>query len=301
MKCVLVIGGSGCVGRMVVEWLLATRPEARVVCLSRGVTELEERDGVVWERGDVLDGETILRVLREHAVTHVLHAAGLRTSDCKADPVRASEVNVGGTVNVLEAVREYGGVERFVFLSTAAVYGVPDGGEFLGERAMTCPLNAYTASKLAAEAMVECYSRDYGIRATILRPQVIYGPERDGGGSTVGVSVALRAASAGRKFTIPFRGRTFFHFTGDVGRFVGRAMLEGEGAFGIYNLPGESLEVGELANEMNRWAGGDLIDCANVVYPFAEGLDDGKFRNDFEGVKVTSFREVLDMMRKASR
>lgn len=296
MNKVLIIGGSGCVGGEVIDWLLENQPECEIVCLSRGLSNITERPGVNWVRGDILDKGSLLDAMRGHGVTHVLHTAAMRTSDCKVDPVRATEVNVGGTVNVLEAAREYGGVERFVFLSTGAVYAVPEGGAFVDEKSETCGLNAYTASKMAAEAMVECYARSYGLRSTVIRPQVIYGPSRGRDGSTAGVSVAIREALAGNKFTIPFGGRMYFHYTGDVGRFVGRSLFLQKGDYEVYNLPGESLHVSEIAAALNRRAGRQLIDHTDVDYPFAEGLDDGKYKRDFGIDAVTSFEQVLDLL-----
>ncbi|GAA5494822.1 GDP-L-fucose synthase [Rubritalea halochordaticola] len=295
-KTILVIGGSGCVGRNVIEVLMRDHPECRVILLSRGIASVEQRQGVTWVRGDILDKDSLLDVMRKFEVTHILHAAGMRTSDCKADPVRAMEVNVAGTVNVLDSARMHGAIERLVFLSTAAVYEVPDGEEFLDEGAKTSALNAYTASKLAAEATVECYARSYGLRCNVLRPQIIYGPGREGEGSTAGVSVAIREAAAGRKYTIPFQGRTYFHYTKDVGIYVVRSLLESRGDYAVYNLPGESLDVEEIADTLNQWAGRELIDCTPVSYPFAQGLVDTKFREAYPGVVHTPLDAVLESL-----
>jgi len=132
------------------------------------------------------------------------------------------------------------------------------------------------------------------VKSTVVRPQIIYGPSRGSDGSTAGVSVAMREAAQGGKYTIPFKGRTFFHFSRDVGRFVGRALLETSEDFELYNLPGESLDVEDISRGLNKRFGKNLIDCEDVVYPFAEGLKDESFCKKFEDVDVTCLADVLD-------
>ncbi|NQZ58582.1 MAG: SDR family oxidoreductase, partial [Lentisphaeraceae bacterium] len=217
---VLIIGGSGCVGQEATKWLLKNR-SAKIICLSRGLAAINKDPQVIYEQGDILKINSIEAVLQKHQVTHVLHTAALRTTACKENPALAVEVNINGTVNVLEAMRRFGKVKRLVFISTAAVYQVPGNDVYPNEKHPTSPLNSYTATKLACEQLIECYAINYAIPATILRPQVIYGPTRGEEGSTAGVTTAIKEAAAGRKFTIPFSGQTCFVYSEDMGQYCG--------------------------------------------------------------------------------
>lgn len=290
---ILIIGGSGCVGTET-AFALLTRKVDSVICFSRGESAINVIEGVTYVFGDILDVDSISKVLIDHSVTHVLHAAGLRTTDCRDDPAGAVEVNVTGTSNVLEAIRLYGAVQRLVFTSTAAVYKVPDDGSFVDEEAATVPLNLYTATKLAAEQLIESYALNYKIPATILRPQIIYGPTRGSDGSTAGITQAIKSASEGRSFTIPFGGRTGFHFSRDIGQEHALALLDSREHFACYNLPAESLEVSEICSMINDWCGKELVGNVEGSYAFAAGLVSSAFESDFPTVEQTSFADALD-------
>jgi len=300
MVNVLIIGGSGCVGTETILALLS-REVDQVICLSRGETVVNAIEGVNYVQADILDRDSISQVLQDHSVTHVLHAAALRTTDCKNDPARAVEVNVTGTCNVLEAIRLYGAVQRLVFTSTAAVYKVPDDGSFVAEQAATIPLNLYTATKLAAEQLIESYALNYPLPATILRPQIIYGPTRGSDGSTAGITQAIKSAAAGKPYTIPFGGRTGFHYSRDVGQHHALALLNSPEHFACYNLPAESLHVAEICAAINAHFDHQLVDFTDHPYPFAEGLESSAFQKAFPARESTSFASALDefgIMRK---
>lgn len=298
MVNVLIIGGSGCVGIETTHALIE-RGVDNLICLSRGATAIDPIEGVNYVQADILDLGSISKVLSDHSVTHVLHAAALRTTDCKNDPIRAVEVNVTGTSNVLEAIRCYNGlhgqIKRLVFTSTAAVYKVPDDGSVVDEQAATIPLNLYTATKLAAEQLIESYAINYQIPATILRPQIIYGPTRGTDGSTAGITQAMKAAKAGQPFTIPFGGRTGFHYSRDVGKQHAMALLESPEHFARYNLPAESLHVADICSAINTHYGKVLIDFIDTPYPFAEGLDSSAFMKAFPETRQTSFVNALNL------
>lgn len=292
MEHVLIIGGTGCVGIETTHALIQ-RGVKKVVSLSRGLTPTPAIDGVCYEMGDLLQPECLLPILHKHSITHVIHAAALRTTDCIRDPHRAIQVNLTGTANLLESLRCYGSVQRLVFTSTAAVYSVPLDGSLVDETSITIPLNSYTATKLAAEQLIQCYALNYQLPATILRPQVIYGPSRSDAGSTAGVSRAISSAAFGDKFTIPFAGTTGFHYSKDVGQAHLTALLESPEHFAIYNLPAESMAITTICRILNRSAGANLIDCSERLYPFANGLDSSRFEQAFPGYKTTLFEQAI--------
>lgn len=294
MNNILIIGGSGCVGQETTSWLKKNYPQSHIICLSRGKTSFKKEENVTYETGDILDMESILAVLNKHKVTHVLHTAALRTSDCKSNPALAVKININGTTNVLEAIRLYGKIQRLVFTSTAAIYEVPTEAKLADENDKTCPLNAYTATKIACEQMIECYSRNYDIPSTILRPQVIYGPKRGSEGSTAGVTIAIKEAFKGNKYEIPFSGKMCFVYSDDAGKYHGKALLESPHFCEAYNLPGFAYDISEITAAINEKTDSELVTHKAVTYPFPEGLNDQKFLSDFPNCEATHLTQALD-------
>ncbi|EDM29435.1 hypothetical protein LNTAR_16833 [Lentisphaera araneosa HTCC2155] len=294
MKKVMIIGGSGCVGEETAKALLKSQ-NCEVIAVSRGKAAHDAIEGVIYEQGDILDKESILRLLQKYAVTHLLHTAALRTSQCKANPEQAVQVNIIGTANVLEAIREYAKLEHVVFISTAAVYKVPKDGTRPDENSPVEALNLYTSTKLAGEALVESYAHSYGLQCSVLRPQIIYGPSRGEEGSTAGVSLALKEARAGRAYTIPFSGQYAFTYSEDIGAFCKEVLLDSKSnsAFELYNLPGESLDIDDVVKEINSQSGKDLISYLPNQYPFAKGVLSEKFLKRFPSCDMSKFKKVV--------
>ena len=103
--------------------------------------------------GDVRDGALLARVLREHAITAVIHFAGLKAvSESVREPLRYYDTNVSGTVTLLAAMRD-ADVRTLVFSSSATVYGDPAGSP-IGEDAPLQPTNPYGQTKFMAEQIL---------------------------------------------------------------------------------------------------------------------------------------------------
>lgn len=123
-------------------------------------------------KGDVCDAANWSR---HDACDVVLHLAAVsNVPDSLRDPVRTWQVNVQGTVRLLEWARA-GNAQRVVLVSTAHVYG-PARYSPIDEQHPREPVSPYGASKLAAEAAVQSYRATYGMETVIVRPFNIYGP-----------------------------------------------------------------------------------------------------------------------------
>ncbi|MFJ5838146.1 UDP-glucose 4-epimerase GalE [Streptomyces shenzhenensis] len=164
----LITGGAGYIGAHVAR-AMADAGE-RVVALddlSAGVPERLPADIPLVE-GSTLDGALVARVLAEHAVTGVVHlAARKQVAESVAQPLRYYRENVGGLGTLLEAVAD-AGIERFVFSSSAAVYGNPDVA-LITEDTPCAPVNPYGETKLAGEWLVRAAGRAHGIATVCLR------------------------------------------------------------------------------------------------------------------------------------
>jgi UDP-glucuronate 4-epimerase len=109
------------------------------------------------------------------AVVHLAARSGVRAS--LGEPVACLDVNVNGTLALLEAMR-HRHVARLVFGSSSSVYGEREGGAFREEDAADRPISPYAASKRSAELLVHAYHRLWGISAVCLRFFTVYGPRQ---------------------------------------------------------------------------------------------------------------------------
>jgi UDP-glucose-4-epimerase GalE len=177
-KTVLVTGGAGYVGSHACKALAAAgyRP-VTYDNLGRGHREL-----VRWgplEEGDLLDAARLDAVLEQYRPGSVMHfAAFAYVGESVADPALYYRNNVQGSLTLLDAMRRHG-IDRFVFSSTCAVYGVPERVP-ITEDEKRRPINPYGSSKLMVETMLEEFHRAYGMRYVALRYFNAAGADPDG-------------------------------------------------------------------------------------------------------------------------
>ena len=166
-QAILVTGGAGYVGSHACKAL--ARAGYRPVVydnLSRG-----QREAVRWGplvEGDLADATRLSAALAEHRVSAVMHfAAFAYVGESVAEPALYYRNNVGGTLSLLEAMRQ-AGVGEIVFSSTCATYGTPDAVP-IREDAPQRPVNPYGETKLAIERALHWYGQAYGLRSVALR------------------------------------------------------------------------------------------------------------------------------------
>ncbi|MBQ1161530.1 UDP-glucose 4-epimerase GalE [Streptomyces smyrnaeus] len=164
----LITGGAGYIGAHVARAMTAAGERAVALDdLSSGLAERLPAE-VPLVRGSVLDRPVLDRVLAEHDVSGVIHlAAKKQVGESVEQPLSYYEENVHGLVTLLGAVVD-AGVGRFVFSSSAAVYGMPD-VDLVTERTPTVPMNPYGETKLAGEWLVRAAGRAHGLSTACLR------------------------------------------------------------------------------------------------------------------------------------
>ena len=251
MSAVFITGPTGCIGAATIRYLLDNGVD-RVIGLSRrsDMTRIDERlhDRITLIAGEVTDIDVIKRVLRDHQPKQIIHLAAFQTPDCDASPLGGMQVNVGGTMAVLQAAAESpNDLERVVFASSAAVYGprrMYDASGVDTSSAMSPP-NLYGYWKVAGEGMAQAFQRETGIPTVSLRLATTYGPGRDQG-LTAAPTTALKAVAAGQPFRMPYEGREHYHFVDDVGAGFAQAAIEPFEGYGVFNLRGQTVEGTEF-------------------------------------------------------
>jgi dTDP-glucose 4,6-dehydratase len=177
---VLVTGGAGYIGSALITKLLDEGYDVfSIDNLSRGdykyLKKYEGNPRLKLVVGDVCDLEKLEEVLKEcgkvDAVVHLAAIPGLER--CQKNPQSAILTNIYGTYNVLETARKHD-VSKFVFTSSAAVYGNPIKTPIVEEHPLN-PTNLYGVTKLAGEKLVEAYHSSYGLDTVILRFGNVYG------------------------------------------------------------------------------------------------------------------------------
>lgn len=167
MKTVLVVGGAGYIGSHVNKMLHQSGYNTIVLDnLSKG-----DRRAVLYGKfieGDIADNALLNRIFMEHTIDAVMHFAALTdVGESVINPLKYFINNVGGTLNLLEVMRQYG-VNVFVFSSTAAIFGLPK-TPFITEDHVCSPINPYGESKLMVEKILRDANGAYGFRSCCLR------------------------------------------------------------------------------------------------------------------------------------
>jgi UDP-glucose 4-epimerase len=191
---ILVTGGAGYIGSHVVRQL-GERGE-RVVVLDNLSTGFRSAimSGLLVV-GDTGDRELVSRVLKEHGIETVMHfAAHTIVPESVSNPLKYYSNNTCSTRNLLQCC-EAAGVKHFVFSSTAAVYGIPEGG-VAAEDSPTQPINPYGTSKLMSEWMLRDLSHASALRHVVLRYFNVAGSDPGGriGQSTINGTLLTKVA-----------------------------------------------------------------------------------------------------------
>ncbi len=179
MSTYLVTGGAGFIGSNIVRRLVDEDHAVRVLdnlATGRGENLADVESHIEFIQGDIRDTRTVKEVME--GVDYVLHQAALPSVQRSIDdPVASNDVNVLGTLILLEAART-AGVDRFVMASSSSVYG--DTPTLPKREDMSPnPKSFYAVSKYAAEQQALIYTAIHGLATVCLRYFNVYGPRQD--------------------------------------------------------------------------------------------------------------------------
>lgn len=318
---VLITGGTGLIGSRMAERLLGEG--SSVVLLDRSpdaqrVDDLRSRHGdrVRVVHGDVLSFANLGDAMREGPVDAVVHLAYVLGSESNAQPQVATEVNITGTVNVLETARLLG-VQRVVMASSIAVYGGDDDYRPedlpLHEHAplhVARDLPVYGGGKLYLEKLAQHYRNAYDMLVVGMRPAVVYGWGRRTG-ATSWMSSLVEGPALGRPAVVGSGdARISLVYVDDVAEQFLALLTAPREAFTdtyFFNTGGDTTTVREVADLVR-----ELVPDADIsvtsdgerdLYGLAASLSDAGierlsgYRRRFAPLRV-GISEYLDVTRR---
>ena len=252
----IVTGGAGFIGSHVVDALLAQGDEVTVVDDLSAGDRRRVAEAATLEVVDIVDAGSLAEVfarVRPEAVYHLAAQASVVAS--LEDPGRDSDVNVRGTLNVVDLAGRVGA--PVVFTSTGgALYG-DDAPMPTPEDQIPAPLSPYGASKWAAEAYVRTWSLSSGIPHAVCRLGNVYGPRQSPHGEAGVVSIFAYHLYTHRAPTLYGHGRPTrdYVYVGDVVE----ALLTARGHAGVYNIAtGVETDVATIWRELKEIADSDV-------------------------------------------
>lgn len=279
---VLVTGASGFVGAAVKRAFEADGADVVGVDVrsAPGVLDVDLADDDQLVRLFAGDGYDVVA----HLAASAIGAAGLMAS-ARTDPRRAVDVNVGGTVRLLQDALEHG-TSRFLYASSTTVYGPAHryAEDRITEDAALRPTSIYGATKASAEHLGGCMVEGADMTFTALRLPLVYAPDRWYGGALAPLYEVIEAASTGSTATFELdpTETDWVHVDDAAAAFTALTRLDHPDD--AYHLVGHSSSMLELGREVAASTSAQGIELQakevpeSAVFPL---LDDTRARKDF--------------------
>jgi len=263
----VVTGGAGYIGSGVMLRLLEEFPDSTITSIDnlfrgdyRHIDHLRSNKQCRLLKGDIRRKSDVQEALGDDtkAIIHLAALPGIEL--CKKQPEDAITTNVYGTYMLLEELLNRGG-ERFVFVSSAAVYGVPQ-KQPIGEDHPLKPVSLYGVTKVSGEQLVNSYYVNHGLATTILRLSNVYGLSAYTYWKTAIPKFVWQAVN-NQPLTVRADGqqqRDFVHVKSIIDAIIQCLRTPREAVAGeTFNLGGEDLTVNQIAgmvmNEAQRRLG----------------------------------------------
>ena len=286
---VIVTGAGGCIGSWILSKLVASNIETVAVDRDTGSTRPallmaeNERKRIRWIETDIADTQAVQSAFASVQPKAVIHLAGLQVPFCKADPVLGANVNVTGTINVLESCRNLG-VTRLAYASSVAAHATAIDNPWLK--------TLYGAYKACNEKCAEVYWEDSGVPSVGIRPNIVYGVARDQGMSSL-PTVAMLAAVCGKPYVVPFTGTLGLLYTADIAEaFIRSVSTDREGAH-VFDFNGSATTVESCLEIVRELIPGADVHCEGAALPFPGNLDDAPLVEFLGGLPITNLREGI--------
>ncbi|MDN5199945.1 NAD-dependent epimerase/dehydratase family protein [Fulvivirgaceae bacterium BMA10] len=317
MATIFITGGTGCIGSVTIHKLLQSDEVERIVVATRSTNtdplklwigdELDPR--LEFVTLDVADYDAIEEVLHRVNPTHIIHLGAYQSPDCSKYHIQGMEINTGGTMVLFDVAEKLPRLKRFVFASSAAVYGMRSmyTESSIKEDAQLAPPNHYGIWKLAGEHLARLFYDNTQVPTVCLRLNTTYGKGRDKG-KTSAPTNALKAIALGTAtgeiipFEMPYEGRENYHFVEDVGDHFASCTLQPYEGFGAFNIKGQTIEVEKflaiVKDQAEKLGIGEFaqLSIANGAEPnlFVSDLSHEKIDRTFGDLPLTSIEKGVN-------
>jgi threonine 3-dehydrogenase len=195
---ILVTGAGGQIGQVLLQALAQKHGKDQVIATD--IRPIPSWEGTYAE-ANVLDAARMEYLLQQHHPTQIYHLAAILSAAGEKDPLRTWQINMEGTLNILELARTHA-VSRVFIPSSIAVFGAGIDAANTGQWAPLVPATVYGITKVAGENWTQYYHDRYGVDVRSLRYPGIIGHQSDPGGGTTDYAVEIyHAAVRGERFS----------------------------------------------------------------------------------------------------
>ncbi len=251
MNIALITGGAGFIGSHIAEELAGYDKVIIVDNLLTGMrSNIPQRNNVHFIQGDITDEAFVDSLFEEYGFEHIFHMAAVASVQASVtDPWFTKSINLDGTHYLLEKARGNKALKRFVFASSAAVYGNTEKSAN-SEYDPVNPITPYGLEKYTAERYCMLYAKYYGVPAVAFRFFNVYGERQNPKSPYSGViSVFMDRAVNGEAITIYGDGEQTrdFVYVKDLVNVIGYSLTNDAMIGRVYNIgTGESVSVNKL-------------------------------------------------------
>jgi dTDP-glucose 4,6-dehydratase len=274
-KCVLVTGGCGFIASNFLMYMVPKYSNIHFINIDKvdycstinGVEHLTKYRNYNFYPSNISNTSFLEYIFKHHQVDTIIHfAAQSHVDNSFGNSICFTQDNVLGTHYLLETVRQYKKIQRFIHVSTDEVYGEVTIDETSSEKSLLNPTNPYAASKAAAEFIVKSYYKSYNIPIIITRGNNVYGP---GQYPEKLIPKFIQHLFNNTKMTVHGKGETIrnFIYVEDVARAFEKILFCGT-VGEIYNIGTENEHsVMDIARLLHSKIEKDKLfeDCVNYV------------------------------------
>ena len=300
---VLVTGGTGFIGNRIIRKLLDRGEDVVCFDLVPPRVNLEPYlDRIKIYRGDITQLPHLLEAINTNGVHKIIHMAALLPPDTEERHSYAMQVNIGGTNNVFEAAR-WTGVERVVYASSIAVYGIQDtfGERPINEDDLHDPINVFGMTKSVNDFSAKRYIDRHGLDLVGVRICTVFGHGRVTGMTGMIGGLLMSLPAIGQAVSMPFHHEEqspMIHAEDAAEIFV-RAALADKLNHSIYISGGSMCSIKEMSDIVRDIIPDAQISTGDQLVPHVYNVDNSRMLADI-GYEIAPLRQrILDHINDA--
>ncbi len=302
---IMVTGGTGFIGNRIVRKLVERGEEVVCFDLAPPRANLDPYlDRIQVYRGDITQVPHLLEAVNTYGVRKIIHMAALLPPDTEDRPHFGMLVNIQGTNNVFEAAR-FTGVERVVYASSIAVFGVQDtfGERAVNEDDLSAPVNVYGMTKAANDFAAGKYIDRYGLDLRGVRICTVFGHGRVTGMTGIIGGLMMSLPAVGKPISMPFHQdepSPMIHAEDAAEIFVRAALSDGLN-HRVYISGGHLCTIREMADIVRGFIPDAQITTGDQAVPHIYLVDNSRMLADI-GYELAPLQvRVLEHINDARR